>query len=106
MNELEGILGKPDWKPEGRKAEIKKTVAASPDAVVLVNLVATCSCGEEYSIPNTKIMLRFGKNLLSRKNKSWTNAYNELPREVRETQTKVAACLRCFADAELMNMDF
>ena len=96
MDELEDILGKSDWKPSGTKQEIPKSIPTPPDALVLINLVTTCSCGEKFSTPNKRLMLRFKKNLLGMH--MWRAGYNDLPREIREVEEKVLACLKCFDD--------
>ena len=106
MDELEAMLGKPDHKPSEKKWEMPKRTGKKPDALVSVNLVATCRCGEEFVTPNRKVMLRFGHSLLKIKKEMWRNEYNELPREVEEVESGVLACPQCFSDTSFVTADF
>ena len=106
MDELEAMLGKPDWKPSEKKWEMPKRVGKKPDALVLVNLVATCRCGEKFVTPNKRVMLRFGHSLLGIGKEMWRNEYNGLPREVEEVEDEVLACPRCFGDTSFGIADF
>ena len=106
MDDLEDILGKPDWKPSEKKWEMAKGVSKKPDALVSVSLMTTCRCGEKFVTPNRKVMLRFGHSLLKVKQEIWKNEYNALPREVEEVEAEVMACRRCFDSASFTSMDF
>ena len=93
MDELEAMLGKPDWKPPEEKLEIPKSISTPPDALVFVSLTTTCRCGEKFVTPNKKIMLRFKENFSWDKNRRCGKAeYNDLLREVKEVVSEVLAC--------------
>ena len=96
MDELEAILGKPDWKPPKDSYVIPKRITTPPDALVLINLTTVCGCGEKFSTPNKRLMLRFGENFIGMKQEIWRAEYNDLPREVRVVETKVLTCPQCF----------
>ena len=106
MDELEGILGKPDWKPSEEEWKASKRVSKLPDALVLINLLTTCRCGEKFKTPNKRIAVRFGKSLLGVIEGAWRLEYNNLPREVEVVEDEVVACLRCFDDASFSYKDF
>ena len=106
MDDLEAMLGKPDWKPSEEKWEAPKATIKSPDALVLVNLLTTCRCGEEFVTPSKRIMIRFGTNLLGIKQGKGRKEYNDLPREMEEYEEEVLACERCFEDASFAVTDF
>ena len=106
MDELEAMLGKPDWKPSDEKWEMPKGIKTPADALVMTLLKATCRCGEKFMVPNSRTMLRFGNNLLGIKQDMWRVEYNDLPKEVEEVETKVLTCPRCFADASFVSTDF
>ena len=106
MDELEGMLGKPDWEPSEKKREMSKRRVKKPDALVSVSLVTTCRCGEKYVTPNNRVMLRFGHSLLKIKQEMWRNEYNHLSREVEKVEAEVMTCPQCFADASFTIEDF
>ena len=106
MDELEAMLGKPDWEPPEKKPKMSKRIGKKPDALVSVNLVATCRCGEKFVTPNKKVVLRFGSSLLKIKQEMWRNEYNGLPREVEEVEAEILACPRCFSDTSFGIEDF
>ena len=106
MDDLEAMLGKPDWKPPKEKWKMPKRITTSPDALVFIELITNCRCGEKFSTPNKLIMLRFGGNLLGMKPEMWRVEYNDLVREVKEVEAKVLACQECFIDASFRSTDF
>ena len=107
MDELWEMLGKPDPEPaEEEEWKAPKKIFRLPDAVVLINLTTTCRCGETFQTPNKRIALRFGKKLLAVTEGVWRMEYNYLPKEVKEFDEEVVACLRCFDEALFSYTDF
>ena len=95
MDELEAMLGKPDWKPSKEKRRMPKGTRNSPDALVLICSVITCNCcGEKFVTPNKYLMLRFGESLIGIR--TGRAEYDSLPREVQKFEEEVSACLQCF----------
>ena len=106
MNELEAMLGKPDWKPSENKWEMPKSTTTPPDALVLINVVITCNCGEDFLIPNRRVMFRFDKSLLKIEKGVWKPEYNSLPREEMDVDEEVSACMTCFHTTSFTSTDF
>ena len=106
MDKLEAILGKPDWKPSKEKREIPKAITTPPDALVLMELTTICRCGEEFSTPNKRLMLRFKENFLGMKPAMWRAEYNDLAREIKEVKLEVVTCQKCFGDTSFARVDF
>ena len=106
MDELEAMLGKPDRKPSEKKWEVSKRITPSPDALVLINLVTTCSCGEKFLTPGRRVMFRFGENSPKIEKGVWKTEYNSLPREERYIEEEVSACPTCFHTTSFTSTDF
>ena len=104
MNELEAMLGKPDWKYS--EQEVPKVTVKLPDALVLVSSETTCRCGEQFVAPSKRLMLRFGESLLGIKKGTGQTEYTNLPREVRKVEEEVLTCHKCFDDASFVGTDF
>ena len=105
MDELEAMLGKPDWKPL-EASKMPKAIIKQPDTLVLINLTTNCRCGKRFETPNKWLMLRFGESFLGVKSEMWRSEYNGLPREVKEVETEVLTCQRCFHNSDFLSEDF
>lgn len=75
-----------------------------PDALVLLALTTTCSCGASYKHPNPGLMFREGDKLV--RPKRWADVYNALPREVKEVEVRVQACEACFPRKQFLEKEF
>ena len=106
MDDLEAILGKPDWRPTKSTWKMAKRHATPPDTLVMTLLNATCRCGEKFVMPSSRPMLELGGRLLKIKQEMWRAGYNNLPRKVEEVETKVLTCPRCFKGASFKSGDF
>ena len=106
MDELEAMLGKPDWIPPKSTWKMAKSDATPPDAIVMTLVKATCRCGEKFVMPSSRPMLELGGRLLKVKQEKWKAEYNHLPRKVEEVETKVSTCPRCFDGTHFTSNDF
>jgi len=71
-----------------------------PDALVLLTVVAKCSCCKtEYPYPNKHVMIRYGNNILKHEPNGVTVA---LPREHKRLTYEVPFCEKCFGVADLI----
>ncbi len=78
-----------------RKDEaFKKRDAPKPEALVICQIRITCNCGEVWEVPNSRLLLRFGK--VRKKFKVFLADYNNLPRELYLREDTSPGCRKCF----------